>query len=155
MQTRVELQDMYSYSFIMMAVAAVFVLIPIVVLFVVLIKRMKKIKIKPIKKMTVENRENIKQKYLGQLDRLEKHCREQKISNRKAYQELSKITRHFVYQATGIRVHNYTLQEIKETNFAELYSVISECYTPEFALDKNGDIYGSIIKARKVIEGWN
>ena len=70
-------------------------------------------------------------------------------------QELSKITRHFVYEATGIKVHNYTLQEIKGTNLSGLYSIISECYTPEFSVDKNGDIYGSITKARKVIEEWN
>ncbi|MBQ3514654.1 MAG: hypothetical protein IJA32_12820 [Lachnospiraceae bacterium] len=155
MRMGVELQDMYSYSFIMMIVAAVLVVVPIIVMLGIIIKRKKKRKVKPIKEMTVETRENIKQKYFGQLNRLEKHCRDNKLSNRKAYQELSKITRHFVYEATGIKVHNYTLQEIKGTNLSGLYSIISECYTPEFSVDKNGDIYGSITKARKVIEEWN
>lgn len=105
--------------------------------------------------LTASDRENIKQKYYGMLYKLENNCRANKMSNRKAYQELSKIIRHFVYAATGIKVHNYTLQEIKETNIPGLYDIVSECYAPEFAIDKNGDIYGSITKARKVIEGWN
>lgn len=156
MPITVELQDMHSYSVVMIVVVAIFVVASIaaVVLFVI-IKISKKETAKPRVELTAANRVNIKQKYCGLLNNLERKCFDKKISNRKAYQELSKITRHFVYEATGIKVHNYTLQEIKGTNIAGLYSVISECYAPEFAIDKNGDIYSSIAKARRVVEEWN
>ena len=36
-----------------------------------------------------------------------------------------------------------------------LYNVVSDCYAPEFSIDMNGDIFNSIAKARKVVEGWN
>lgn len=157
MPITVELQDMHSYSALMIIFVIAFLILSIGVLVFLLIRRYRKTNVKP--KVRVEitpaNRENIKQKYFSLLNELETKCSNNKISNRKAYQELSKITRHFVYEATGIKVHNYTLQEIKETNIAGLYSVISECYMPEFAVDKNGEIYSSIAKARKVIEEWN
>ena len=156
MPITVELQDMHSYSVIMIVVVAIFVIASIVALgLFIVIKVSKKETTRPKVEMTVQNRINIKQKYCGLLNNLERKCFDKKISNRKAYQELSKITRHFVYEATGIKVHNYTLQEIKGTNIAGLYSVISECYAPEFAIDKNGDVYSSITKARKVVEEWN
>lgn len=155
MPITVELQDMHSYSLIMPAVVAVFVAVSIAIALAIIIKRNKKEPARPNIEMPVAKRVNIKQKYYELLSDLEKKCRDNKISNRKAYQELSRITRHFVYEATGVKVHNYTLQEIERTNITSLHSVISECYVPEFAIDKDGDIYGSITRARKVIEEWN
>ena len=157
MQTSVKLQEMHSYSFVMIMVVAVFVAASIVGALILIIKWSQKRKkiVRPQKEITLADRENIKEKYLKLLNELEAKCHNNKLSNRKAYQELSKITRHFVYEATGIKVHNYTLEEIKETNISGLYSVISECYAPEFAIDKNGDIHSSVTRARKVIEEWN
>ena len=153
----VELQKMHSYSFLMLLVVAVFVAASVIGLLVFLIKRILKRKneIQPVKEMTPATRESIKSKYNRQLDELEKKCQNKKISNRKAYQELSKLIRHFVYEATGIKVHSYTLEEIKETNLSSLYSMILECYAPEFSVDHQGEIYGSIEKARQVIKTWN
>lgn len=156
MQTSVKLQEMHSYSFVMIMVVAVFVAASIVTALILIIKWSQKRKkiVRTQKEITPADRENIKEKYFRLLDELEMKYRNHKLSNRKAYQELSKVTRHFVYEATGIKVHNYTLEEIKKTNISGLYSVVSECYAPEFAIDKNGDIYASITKARKVIEEW-
>ncbi|MBQ6815420.1 MAG: hypothetical protein IJP13_07780 [Lachnospiraceae bacterium] len=156
MPITVELQDMHSYSIITIVVAVTLLVLLLAATIVIIVKIIKKdsVKSKAIE-ITPENRENIKQKYYRQLYNLEQNCHGGKLSNRKAYQELSKIARHFVYEATGIKVHNYTLEEIKQTNISGLYSVISECYMPEFAIDKDGDIYGSINKTRKVIEEWN
>ena len=155
MPITVKLQDMHSYSVAMIVIAIIFVVVSIVLAVVILIRMCNRHT--PVHKVeiTAADRVNIKQKYFGLLYNLEKKCHDNKISNRKAYQELSRITRHFVYEATGIKVHNYTLQEIKGTNISGLYSVISECYAPEFAMDKNGEIYSSITKARKGIEEWN
>lgn len=153
----VELQKMHSYSFLMILVVAIFVAASVIGLLVFVIKRMlkRKSEVQPVKEMTEATRESIKSKYNHQLDELEKKCKKKKISNRKAYQELSKLIRHFVYEATGIKVHSYTLEEIKETNLSSLYSMILECYAPEFSVDHQGEIYGSIEKARQVIQTWN
>lgn len=157
MPITVELQDMHSYSYLMIVFVAIFVAFSVGLIVFIIIKHCRKSNknARPKVEMTPVSRQNIKQKYSTLLSSLEQKCREEKISNRKAYQELSKIIRHFVYEATGIKVHNYTLQEIKETNISGLYDVISECYTPEFAIDKSGEIYSSISKARKVVEEWN
>lgn len=157
MPITVELQDMHSYSALMIIFVIMFLVLSMGLLVFIFFKKYRKTNAIPKMKidMTATSRENIKQKYFALLGELEMKCFNNKISNRKAYQELSKITRHFVYEATGIKVHNYTLEEIKATNIAGLYDVISECYTPEFAIDKNGEIYSSIAKARKVIEEWN
>ena len=155
MPITVELQDMHSYSLIMPAIVAVFVAASIAIALVIIIKRNRKEPVRPKVEMPVVNPVNLKQKYVGLLINLEKKCRDNHISNRKAYQELSRITRHFVYESTGVKVHNYTLHEIEKTNITSLHGVIRECYVPEFAIDKNGDIYGSITRARKVIEEWN
>lgn len=157
MPITVELQDMHSYSFLMIVIVALFVAASVAaVLFVMINKnKNKKEPVAPKVEIPVVNPVSIKQRYYGFLDELEANCRNNKISNRKAYQELSKITRYFVYEITGVKVHNYTLQEIERTNISSLYYLINECYMPEFSIDKNGDIYGSITKARKVIEEWN
>lgn len=155
MPITVELQDMHSYSVIMIVIEIAFVAISMVFALIVLLKRNKKEIVVAKKEIPVENRAIIKQKYLGLLNKLEIKCRDNKLSNRKAYQELSKIARHFVHEVTGIKVHNLTLQEIKNVEMSGLSSVVSECYVPEFSIDKNGDIYSSITKAKKVIEEWN
>lgn len=161
MPITVELQDMHSYSFALPVIVVVFVVLSIAAAVVLAIKNNKNKAAEPIQQITPENRENIKQKYDGQLYRLALKCKDKKISNRRAYQELSRILRHFVYEATGIKVQNYTLQEIQtlmntgRMNISGLYEVINECYAPEFAIDRNGDIFGSITKARKVIERWS
>lgn len=162
MSITVDLQDMYSYSFAMIVIAGILVVGLLIFALVMRMKRKrKKRKIKnPVSKteMSVAKmaQPDIKQKYFGQLYFLEKNCRNNEISNRMAYQELSKIIRYFVYEITGIKVHNYTLQEIAAVQLpSDIYSLIRECYEPEFAIDGNGDICGSITKARKVIAEWN
>lgn len=155
MKITVELQDMHSYSVIMIIIAITFIAISIVFVLIALLKRNKKEILVAKKENSIENRAIIRQKYIGLLNQLESKCRYNKLSNRKAYQELSKITRHFIYEVTGIKVHNYTLQEIKNVEISGLSSVVSECYVPEFSIDKNGDIFSSITKAKRVIEQWN
>lgn len=155
MPITVELQDMHSYSLVLPIVMGVVMAIFIATIIVVIVKKVSKPKVNENREITVADREQIKAKYIAMLNGLEAQCRNGKFSNRKAYQELSKIARHYIYETTGVKVQNYTLDEIKGTNMAGLYNVVSECYAPEFSIDKNGDIYGSIVKVRKVVEGWN
>lgn len=156
MQVSVELQDMHSYSPIMLVVIIVLIAVFVGTVAYMIIKKFigREVKVK-VKEFTPEDKEKIKRKYVGLLFGLEKRCREGKVSNRRAFQELSTIARRYVYETTGVKVHNYTLDEIRTINAGGLYSVVNDCYAPEFSIDKNGNIYTSIAKARKVIEEWN
>lgn len=155
MPITVELQDMHSYSLVMPIIAGIVVAIIIgTIVAIVVMKKMKQRASVP-REITVADREKIKARYIGLLNQLEAQCRNGKYTNRKAYQELSKIARNYIYETTGVKVQNYTLDEIRTTNMTGLYNVVSECYAPEFSIDKNGDIYSSIVKVRKVVEGWN
>lgn len=155
MPITVNLQEMHSYSTWLIVVAGILAAICIGTLIVAIIVKKSKAPRNVNREITVEDREKIKKKYIGLLNGLEAKCRAGKVTNRKAYQELSKITRHYIYETTGVKVHNYTLDEIRNVNMSGLYNVVSDCYAPEFSIDKNGDIFSSIAKARKVVEGWN
>lgn len=157
MPITVELQGMHSYS-ILMIIIPVLILITATAITIFLCVKGKTTKKKGVMPVPVKKAANInmiKQKYIAKLTNLEKKHYNKKISNRYAYHELSSNIRHFVYEATGIKVQNYTLEDIKKINMPKLYVMVQECYVPEFARDNDGNIYASIKKARKVIEEWN
>lgn len=159
MPITVELQDIFSYSFLLVAFAVALVIITgIIGLLVFLLKKQPKqpeVATAPAPVVKPVSDKQMKEKYYGIIDDLEKECREGRVPNRKAYQELSRIIRHFVYEMTGIKVHHNTLDEIKKRNMPALYAVIEECYAPEFSVDKNGNIYDTMNKARMVIKEWH
>lgn len=158
MPITVELQDMFSYSIIPIIILALVLAIGIVWIILHFIKkhRSKPKAAVPAPKLPAItlSPEQIKEKYLGIINDLEVKFQSGNMSNRKAYQELSKIIRNFVYEATGIKVHHNTLDEIKRLNMPNLYAIVKECYEPEFSVDKNGYIYDTINKARTVIREW-
>lgn len=151
MQTSVNLQEPFSYSIYYIII----VLILIVILTLYFILTRKKKQIIEIKSVSIEEKNIIKQKYMEQLDELEAKVDNNKISMRIAYQTLSSIIRHFIYEMTDIKVQNYTLKEIKSINIPVLYDLIKEYYAPEFAKQSLGNIKSSMEKTRKVIEKWN
>lgn len=158
MPISVELQDMFSYSLLLVALVVVLVVMAGVIgLIVFLLKKNAKkpevAKSLPVAKPVSGNQ--VKEKYYAIINDLEAKCRNGKVSNRKGYQELSGIVRHFVYEVTGIKVHHNTLDEIKKLNMPNVYAVIEECYAPEFSVDKDGNIYDTMNKARMVIKEWH
>lgn len=118
MQTGTELQAPFSYS-----------LIPIILLFVVLflpliirlIKQYLK-NMKPVENTTYiyQDSYRIKNIYLNKLMELEKKVDDKKISNRKAFQELSILIRSFVKEVTGLDVTTCTLSDIERLNIPVL-----------------------------------
>lgn len=154
MQITVSLQELFSYS-----IDPIFVLIILVFLFTVYFykKRKKKVKVEipQIKKIDVKDINEIQKRYIKKLDELQNELKEEKISIREAYQNLSEIVRYFVYEVTDIEVQNYTLKEIKKLNMPKLYNLIKEYYIPEFANISSGNAKESIAKAREVIRKWN
>lgn len=152
MQTSVELQDPFSYSiYITFFILAVIIIYTIVIFFCA-----KKIhRFKSISKKDVINMKEVKLKYIRKLEEIEQKLDNNKINTRIAYQSVSSIIRHFVYEVTNIKVQNYTLKEIAELEMPELYDLVKEYYNPEFAEQSFGDIKKSIEKTRKVIEKWS
>lgn len=164
MPITVELQGMFSYSIWPVVVAVALVLIIGIVGLVVFIKTKNKEKPEPVQAVSEPipepkpvplSGEQIKEKYYVMVEELEHQCRDGKVDNRDAYQRLSAILRRFVHELTGVKVHNYTLDEIRRLNMPRVAEVIEECYAPEFSMDKQGDIYTTMNKARMVIREWH
>lgn len=155
MQISVDLQDMFSYSPVVIFIILFLFFISMVIM--VIKKRKHKMpKRVPVKQpVKPKNTATIKQKYQQMLSDLEKAYLEDQLSERLAYQELSRIIRHFVHEVTGKEVQNYTLTEIGQLNMPNLYEAIVEYYVPEFATESKSDLQNSITKARRVIEEWN
>ncbi len=152
----VGLQDMYSYSLWLIIIFVLVALVPPVILLISYINKKRKNKlpeeITPVKSL---NLNEIKQKYTGMLVEIIEKYNAGKLSDRHAYQQLSKVIRHFVYDVTGIKVQNYSLSEIKAVNIPMLYYLVDECYEPEFSEQSKGNIVETCEKARQVIAGWN
>ena len=96
----------------------------------------------------------IKRRYVEKLIKLANKISAGKISERKAYQSLSILLRSFVYEATKIRVQDYTLTEISRLGMPRLTSLVSEYYEPEFARHSMADISASLGRTKGVIEAW-
>lgn len=156
MQITVELQDSFSYFpllwYLLAGIAGV-------VLIILWPKKKGKENTKPVppkpQPLPPQSIASLKSKYIALLAGLTKRRSGDKLSDRKAFQELSKIVRDFVFEATGIQVQYYTLSEIQAAGLPKLYELIAACYVPEFALQNNSNVYEAINKARKVIEEWN
>lgn len=159
MPITVEFQDMFMYSVIPAALAVLVATVVGVAGFIYFKKR-KNVKPKeqvkqeqPVTKPVV-NEVQIRDRYCQMVNELEAKFKSGKLSNRTAYQKLSEILRQFVFELTGVKVHNFTLEEIKKVNMPNLTRIIDECYAPEFSVDNEGDIYNTIQKTRMVIKEW-
>lgn len=150
----VKLQDFFSYFpvilFIIFGLA-----VTLLILFLPLKFKRKKKKVPVPKPAPPQSITALKEKYIKVLNDIEQKRSDEKITERQAFQALSKVVRDFVYYATGIKVQNYTLMEIHAANLPRLYELISQCYIPEFAADAKGNVFEVIRKARMVISEWN
>ncbi len=150
MQVSTELKSMFSYSFFPILIIGILIII-LFIIDKIKINRMQK-EITLVPKININE---IKQKYLIKINDLINKLNSNKITSRKAYQNLSQIIRDFVYEATNIKVQNYTLSDIKKLKLPVLYNLIKEYYDPEFAKISKGNILSSIEKTRKEIEKWS
>ena len=91
---------------------------------------------------------------LDALGRLQADQVSGRITNREAYQRLSGIVRSFVRGATGIRVTNYTYEEIRELNMPQLTALVHDYYEPEFARDAEGEFTRSHSITTGLIKDW-
>ncbi len=156
MQTSINLQEPFTYSIIPL----VFLVIIIMILIYFLLKNRKIVTVekeivKEIPEKNIKNIPVIKNKYLKQLDKINKEFKENLITLREAYQSISEVIRLFVFEVTDITTQNYTLTEIKKLDLPVIYELIEEYYEPEFASKSIGDFDASINKTRRIINEWN
>ncbi len=155
----VKLQDNYSYLPFLLLLFAV---IAGIIFLVIWAAKGPKAEKKTVAKTPLQTPVNprsrmmeLKRKYDRLLIQLADDAEKGNITEREAYQSLSRHVRDFVYEMTGVKVQNYTLQELKGMNMPKLAALIEECYVPEFALDNcRSDVKETIKKARKVIGEW-
>ncbi len=160
MQTSVELQDPMKYYlfWLILAIVAVAAVFFIQFFFRILLreqlrkKKEKKPKVRPPKKKPLPV---LKWEYLQKLEFLERGVMSGSMTQRTAYQELSMLIRTFVGEATGIKVQNYSLQEIRRVGIPGLTALVQEYYEPEFARQSMADIRASMFRTRKAIELWS
>ncbi len=161
MKTTVKLQNTFSYALwpiiitgVVVGLIALYFIIPI--LYRKIKGRKKKVKPAPVfVKPSVSQLDLLKKKYIAELYKIGDALNKKKINTRQAYQKMSSCIRHFVFDATGIKVQNYTLSDINALGMPILSELIAEYYTPEFAKHSYGNVGQSIEKARWVIERWN
>ena len=150
MQIETELRDMFSYSPILILP----ILLLIIILLVIILHKKKDIKKIKVVKLEQKNLNEIKNKYLYNIKLLINNLDNKKITNRTAYQNLSRLIRNFIFEVTNIKVQYYTLDDIKKLNIPILYELVEDYYDPEFQRYSNGNILKSINKTKKVIEEW-
>ena len=127
-------------------------------------------KLRPVKKkevqkpaarkinMTPDVLYRIKGQYVGKVQALINAYRQNTISKRDGYQQLSAIIRSFVHEVTGINVENYTVTEIKAFGMKKLDALMEEYYVPEFAEDEKAqdkNFEASCYNALGVIKTWS
>ncbi len=153
MQSKVSLEEQFSYSIIGVIL---FVIIIVAVLgYLIYIYLKYKKKYQQQKQVIIpKNIMMIKKKYLYQIDTLLVELNSNKVRSRTAYNRLSVLIRSFILEATDIDLLKSTLSEIKKKDTGILYELIKEYYEPEFSMSSKGDIKSSLDKTRKVIEEW-
>lgn len=107
---------------------------------------------KPVYKPTLDE---IKQKYLTELEILENSYKNGEIGDKDTYEKLSLSFRNFVYEATGTPAHKYTLYDIKGLNNPIIYNLVNNYYEPEYSKSNMGNILESLDYTKKVIAQWN
>lgn len=128
-ELKTELSNPFSYSIFPILILIIIIFLLILILF---IRKKKKDAKKKIVIITPNEKDKnaIKNFYIEKINELLVNIQKNIISNREAYQSLSKLIRMFIYEMTNIKVQNYTLGDIKNINIPILYELVKEYYSP-------------------------
>ena len=162
MDTTVNLQPPFEYSWWVITAAVIITLLALILL----IYAIRKIRYaqKNRKKSAIRNiakfppyAYHVKNKYIARIQNLLGNYSSGKITMRDAYQNLSIVIRGFVHEVTGLNVEYCTANEVKALGLKWLDVLMEEYYVPEFAEDerakgKNFEI--SCKTAMGVIRTW-
>lgn len=149
MQSSVQFRGPFYYS---QLIVVFLVLVVFTILIIAFFPKKKKapVVIRPPKK----DLNLLKQEYLKKIEVLKDDVDQKKISSKRAYQLLSKIIRHFIFDATNINVKTVSLKEIRSLKVPYLEELMNEYYVPEFAYLVDGNIEKSIERTKEVITLW-
>lgn len=155
MKTTVKLQAPFSYAKLPIIILILVLIMGILfyVAYYVYIKNKSSMPTQ-IKKDIPKDIEKIKKKYLKILEAIQKDMLNQKIDTRQSYIRMSECIRRFVYEATGIKAPNCTLEDVRSLGIPALLQLMEEYYTPEFARESVGDCIASFDRTRNAIENW-
>lgn len=159
MKTTVELQEPFSYA--VWPIIVIGVILAGYLLYLIIRKSMRSGKHKNaaekrvVKQHTPADIKKIKANYIRELEQIKSDLCSNQLTTREAYQRMSMCIRRFVYDVTGIKVQNYTLEDIRKLNLTVLEELVMEYYTPEFAAESIGNTMESIEKTKRAIEKWN
>lgn len=149
MQDPVKLQEPFTYNGMI-----IIILIFLIIGLIIALFYKKKETNNQVKLVHYPNLLTIKNKCLQELDALEYQVNNHQLDSRKAYYELSKIIRNYIYSATNINVLALSLKEIDDYKIPYLKELMEEYYSPEFSRDIQGNINESIKKTRGVVTKW-
>ena len=108
-----------------------------------------------IRPVSASRLSRFKTQYQKKLQQLSEKQKSGKISERKAYQEMSILIRGFVKDVTGIQVTTCTYTDIKSLNLPALTKLLRTYYEPEFAERSNADFNDSLKDTLEIIKKWN
>lgn len=97
----------------------------------------------------------LRERYLRYLRDAGAEYRAGNLDERTAWQQISYLTRAFVYEASGIHVRELSLAEIRKCRLPMLEDLVETCYPPEFAPGHPVSPEAGFEKAREVIREWN
>ena len=143
MQLNTNLNGPFYYEIYPLIVVILLIIITIIVFLCLNVKIKKKEKKIPVI-VTPKDINSIKQKYISELDNLNKNIHT--FSKRQVYNILSNLMRNFILEVTSIDVLKYSLNEIKKLNMNSLTELVSEYYEPEFSKESNANPIASINK---------
>lgn len=95
-----------------------------------------------------------KWRYMSRLDALLAAYGRGEVDTRVAHEEISRVVRSFVREATDIDVDEWTLADARRSPWPQLAELIAICYEPEFAEHPVADPRPGIEHAKAVIWSW-
>lgn len=92
--------------------------------------------------------------YLGQIDEVSELLAAGEIGPRTAVQELSRIVREFVQEATGVKASRMTLLELRRQAPPGVAAAVERFYPGEFSAPGEPDAEAAVGAARTVVGSW-
>lgn len=92
--------------------------------------------------------------YLGRIEEIAALLEAGEIGPRTATQELSRIVRGFVQEATGVRASRMTLEELRRQPVAAVATAVERFYPGEFSAPGEPDAEAALVGARTVVDSW-
>ncbi len=97
----------------------------------------------------------LKEKYIQLISQVQDNYKLGQISERTAHQNISLLSRFFVYEIKGHRVDTFTLSDLKQSRYQSLVPVIEKAYGPMFSKDLQGSVEDVALSAKKVVQLWS